>query len=101
MSPVYDIEALVLACAAATYVTRFGGHMILSRFGRIHHRVSAALDAVPVAVMAALVAPSLAIHGPPATLAIVIAGLAALRAPLIASVVVGMVTIVVLRAMLG
>ena len=51
----YDTVLLFLGCALATYVTRFGGHFILSRFGAIHHRVEAALNAVPVAVMAALV----------------------------------------------
>ena len=97
----YDLVPLILACAAATYLTRFGGHVILSRFGSIHHRVSAALDAVPVAVMAALVAPSLITHGLGETLAIVIAGLIALRAQLVFSVAAGMVAVVGLRAVLG
>ena len=96
-----DLTLLILACAAATYVTRFGGHLILSSFGNIHHRVSAALDAVPTAVIAALVAPSLVTHGAAEVLAIVVAGLVALRAPLMFSVALGLVAVVGLRAVLG
>ena len=97
----YETIPLILACAAATYLTRFGGHMILSRFGSIHHRVGAALDAVPTAVMAALVAPSLISHGPAESLAIAIAGLTALRVPLMFSVAAGMVAVVALRMAMG
>ena len=96
-----DLTLLILACAAATYVTRFGGHMILSGFGHIHHRVSAALDAVPTAVMAALVAPSLVTHGPAEVLAIVVSGVIALRAPLMFSVAVSLVVLVAARALLS
>ena len=95
-----DFTLLVLACAAATYGTRFGGHLILSSFGHIHHRVSAALDAVPTAVMAALVAPSLVTHGPIEVAAIVAAGLIALRAPLMFSVAASLIVLVGLRGLL-
>ena len=96
-----DLVLLVLACAAATYVTRFGGHLILSSFGQINHRVSAALDAVPTAVMAALVAPSLVTHGPAEVLAILVSGLVALRAPLMFSVAVSLLVLVALRTVMG
>ncbi len=93
-----DLTLLFIACAAVTYATRCGGHLILSRFGTIHHRVSAALDAVPTAVMAALVAPSLVTHGPAEVLAIIVSGLIALRAPLMFSVAVSTAVLVGLRA---
>ena len=96
-----DIVMLILACAAATYVTRIGGHLILSSFGTIHHRVSAALDAVPTAVMTALVAPALVTHGPAEVIALVCAGLTALRAPLMFSVALGLIALIALRAVLG
>ncbi|NKB51840.1 MAG: AzlD family protein [Rhizobiaceae bacterium] len=95
-----DLTWLFLACAAVTYLTRCGRHVILSRFGTIHHRVSAALDAVPTAVMAALVAPSLVTHGPAEVLAILVSGLIALRAPLMFSVAVSMVVLVGLRTLI-
>ena len=53
-----DIALTVLAGAAMTYLTRCGGHLVLSRFPRIHPRVEAGLNAVPAAVLTTLVAPA-------------------------------------------
>jgi len=55
---------IILAAAVATYLTRAGGHVVLSRFARLHPRVDAALNAVPAAVLASLVAPAAAEGGP-------------------------------------
>ena len=49
---------LILALGVATYGTRIAGHLVLSRFERLNPRVEAALDAVPIAVITALVAPA-------------------------------------------
>ncbi|KFB09707.1 AzlD family protein [Nitratireductor basaltis] len=49
---------IILAGAVMTYLTRAGGHMVLSRFSRIHPRVEAGLNAVPAAVLTTLVAPA-------------------------------------------
>lgn len=49
---------ITLAGAVLTYLTRIGGHLVLSRFERIHPRVEAGLDAVPAAVLTTLVAPA-------------------------------------------
>ena len=46
-----DIYIAILAGAFLTYLTRIGGHLILSRFEHIHPRVEAALNAVPAAVL--------------------------------------------------
>ncbi len=53
----------IMAGAAVTYLTRIGGHLILSRFERIHYRVEAGLNAVPAAVLTTLVAPPAFDHG--------------------------------------
>lgn len=50
---------ITIAGALATYATRIGGHIVLSRFERIPRRVDRALNAVPAAVLTTLVAPSL------------------------------------------
>ena len=50
-----------------TYLTRIGGHLVLSRFEHIHPRVEAGLNAVPAAVLTTLVAPE-AMHGGPVEL---------------------------------
>ena len=70
---------IILAGAVVTYLTRIGGHLVLSRFQRIHPRVEAALDAVPAAVLTALIAPAAAMAGPMEWVALVVAGLMALR----------------------
>ena len=59
---------IIIAGAVLTYLTRAGGHLVLSRFDRIHPRVEAGLNAVPAAVLTTLVAPA-AIEGGPAELA--------------------------------
>lgn len=92
---------IILAGALATYLTRIGGHLVLSRFERIHPRVEAALNAVPAAVLATIVAPYFVFGGTPETLTLIIAGVAALYLPQLAVVAVGWVAIVALRAALG
>ncbi len=92
---------LILACALATYATRTGGHLVLSRFGTTHHRLEAALEAVPTAVLAALVAPSLVSNGPAEAISIVIASIIALRYSLVLSVLSGIVCLIVLRGILN
>ena len=59
------------------------------------------LDAVPTAVMTALVAPALVTHGPAEVVALVCAGLIALRAPLMVSVAIGLIALMGLRVILG
>ncbi|KXF76832.1 branched-chain amino acid transport [Paramesorhizobium deserti] len=48
---------IIFAAAVMTFLTRVGGHLVLSRFERIHYRVEAGLNAVPAAVLTTLVAP--------------------------------------------
>src|SRR5690606_35943562 len=55
---------IILAAAIATYLTRIGGHLVISRFERIHPRVEAGLNAVPAAVLTTLVAPEMLHAGP-------------------------------------
>ena len=95
-----DLVPLILACALATFATRIGGHLILSRFGTINHRLEAALDAVPTAVLAALVAPSLISKGLAETGAVLIAVLIASRFSMIPTVLIGLASVVLLRQVL-
>ena len=92
---------IILAGAVATYATRFGGHVVLSRFHKLHPRVEAGLDALPAAVLTTLVAPA-AFNGSPAELtALLVAGLVSLRGGMMAMFVAGAVTLVAMRALLG
>ncbi len=94
-----DTVLLILLCAAATYLTRTGGHLLLSRFGLLHHRAAAALDAVPVAVLAALVAPSVASDSLSEAAAVGICGLLALRYSMVISVGAGLASVVLFRTL--
>jgi uncharacterized membrane protein len=96
-----EIYIIIIASAVLNYMTRIGGHLVLSRFGALNPRVEAALNAVPAAVLTTLVAPSFFTHSWMETAALIIAGLAALRLPLLGMFAVGWVTIVVLRALAG
>ncbi len=92
---------IILAGALATYLTRIGGHLVLSRFPVIHPRVEAALNAVPPAVLTTIVAPSLVYAGPAETATLVIAAIAALYLPPLGMFAVGWAAILALRAIIG
>ena len=92
-----DIYIAILAGAFLTYLTRIGGHLILSRFETIHPRVEAALNAVPAAVLTTLVAPAALTQGWPETVTLIVAALAALYLPLLGMFALGWVVIVALR----
>lgn len=92
-----DILLIILAGAVLTYLTRFAGHAVLSRFRTIHPRVDAALNAVPAAVLTTLVAPAAA-QGSPAELAALatMAGLS-LRLSLLPAFILAAIVLVVGR----
>ncbi|KQZ14033.1 MULTISPECIES: AzlD family protein [unclassified Mesorhizobium] len=88
---------IILAAAVATYLTRVGGHLVISRFDRIHPRVEAGLNAVPAAVLTTLVAPEMINAGPAEWLAIVIALLVSLRFGLMPMFLVGAAVLIAAR----
>ena len=92
---------IILAGAALTYLTRVGGHLVLSRFNRIHPRVEAGLDAVPAAVLTTLVAPAVLSAGPGELAALVVAGLVALRGGMMSMFLSGAAVLIVLRNVIG
>ena len=70
---------IILAAAVMTHLTRVGGHLVLSRFERVHPRVEAGLNAVPAAVLTTLVAPVAMTAGPVERAALAVAALMSLR----------------------
>lgn len=94
MSPTFWI---IVAGALVTYLTRVGGHIILSRFEHLHPRVETALNAVPAAVLTTLVAPAMLDAGPAEWGALVVAALVALRGSLMAMFFSGVAVLIVLR----
>ncbi|UVC06777.1 AzlD domain-containing protein [Rhizobium sp. TH2] len=71
----------ILAAALATYATRTAGYVLIKSMDTIPPRMEAALNAVPAAVLAALVAPSFVYGGIDVTLTMIVALLIGLRAP--------------------
>jgi uncharacterized membrane protein len=92
---------IIIAGALLTYLTRIGGHLVLSRFNRIHPRVEAGLDAVPAAVLTTLVAPAVLSAGPAELAALLVAGLVALRGGLMTMFLSGAAVLIVLRHVIG
>ena len=89
----------IAAMAAATYATRVAG-LLFARLIPNHGRARAALDALPPAVLVAVIAPA-ASAGPAEIVAAAVTALAASRLPLLAVVAVGVAAVVVLRRLLG
>jgi uncharacterized membrane protein len=92
---------IILAGALLTYLTRIGGHLVLSRFERIHPRVEAGLNAVPAAVLTTLFAPAAFDAGVPELIALVVGGIAALRGGTMLVLIFGGGTLIVARHVLG
>ena len=92
---------IIVAGAVATYLTRIGGHLVLSRFERIHPRVEAGLNAVPAAVLTTLVAPAALSAGPAELAALLVAGLVALRGGMLTMFIAGSATLILLRQVLA
>lgn len=92
---------IILAAAVATYLTRIGGHVVLSRFERIHPRVEAGLNAVPAAVLTTLVAPAALSAGPAEMIALAVAGVVSLRAGMLTMFLVGAAVLIAGRHFIG
>lgn len=71
----------ILVAALATYVTRTAGYVLIRSMSTIPPRMEAALNAVPAAVLTALVAPAFVYGGVDVTLTLILALLIGLRAP--------------------
>lgn len=86
----------ILAMAAVTYATRIAGFLAPQR-PHLSPRWQAAFEAIPAAVLVALVAPTILATGWRETAASLVAILAATRLPLIGVVAIGVAAIVALR----
>ena len=89
----------IIAMAVVTYVTRIAGLFVADRLA-LSGRAKAAFDAIPPAVLVAVVAPTALTTGWAEAIATAITVVAATRLPLLATILVGVVSVVVLRAVL-
>ncbi|MBO3760822.1 AzlD family protein [Ciceribacter sp. L1K22] len=91
------MTAVILLSALATYLTRIGGHLVISRMKTIPPRLEAALNAVPAAVLTTLVAPAFFAGGWDVKVAMTAAFLVGLRFSAIPLLVAGWVTVMIMR----
>jgi uncharacterized membrane protein len=94
-----ETALIILGGALATYASRAGGHLVLSRLKAVPPRLEAALDAVPAAVLTAIVAPSLLTGGPIELLSLAVAGMASLRFAALPSFLAGAAMLMAGRAL--
>ena len=91
----------ILGMALATYATRASG-IYLMRGVTVKCRLKAALDALPPAILMAVIAPTILTTGLAETIAAAITAISAfMRAPLVVTILIGVVSVVLLRMVLG
>ncbi len=88
-----------VAMGLVTYFTRIAGFFLADRL-KLQGRAAAAFDAIPPAVLIAVIAPTALATGPAETIAALIAAAVSTRVPLLATIAIGVVAVVVLRAVI-
>ncbi|HEX2884928.1 AzlD family protein [Vineibacter terrae] len=88
----------IVAMAVVTYLTRVTGFFIGDRLA-LRGRAKAAFDAIPPAVLVAVIAPTALATGWPETVTAAVTIIAAARLPLLATVAVGVLSVVALRSL--
>ena len=88
----------ILAMAVITYLTRIAGIFVAGRLA-LRGRAKAAFDAIPPAVLVAVIAPMALATGWRETLAALLTAIAATRRPLLATIATGVLAVVALRAL--
>jgi branched chain amino acid efflux pump len=88
----------ILAMAGITYLTRIAGIFVAGRLA-LRGRAKAAFDAIPPAVLVAVIAPMALATGWRETVAALVIVIAATRLPLPATIATGALAVVALRAL--
>ncbi|ANM09919.1 MULTISPECIES: AzlD family protein [unclassified Rhizobium] len=91
-----NIMIAILAIAAATVFTRVAG-LLLVRHVEMDERRRTAIESIPPAVLMAVIAPTAFAAGWAETLACAVTAIAARRLPMLASIVIGVATVALLR----
>lgn len=94
-----NVWLIIFLTGVVTYFTRSVGYVVLTRFSRLHPRVEAGLEAVPGAVLIALILPPALENGLLEVSAMIIALIASFRVSSIWILIIGMVMIIGGRAL--
>ena len=89
----------IAGMALVTYATRVGG-WLATRHIALSGRALAAMEAVPAAVLTAVITPMVLVTGPAETIAAAITVVSSLKLPRLVTVALGVVSVVVLRALM-
>ncbi|MBD9387568.1 AzlD family protein [Agrobacterium sp. AGB01] len=92
---------LIIAGAIATYMTRIGGYLLMTRMKSIPPRVEAGLNAVPVAVLTTLVTPTFFDGGYEVKAGMIVALIVGLRFPGLTMLFAGWLLVVTTRHFVG
>ena len=91
----------IIGMALATYATRVSGPYLM-RGVTVKGRLKSALDAMPPAILMAVIAPTILTTGIAETIAAAITATAAfMRLPFIVTILIGVMSVVLLRMVLG
>lgn len=103
MADLFSMETvfLILAAAVATYLTRIGGYVLITRMKTIPPRMEQALNAVPAAVLTTLVAPAFFNGGWDVKIAMLVALVAGMRYPGLLLLGAGWAAAMICRHLLG
>jgi uncharacterized membrane protein len=94
------IYLAILGMGLVTYATRLAGYVLLSG-KQISGRFKTAMEAVPPAILTAVIAPTVFLQGPPEMIGGAITLVAAvLKLPLLATIAIGVASVAVLRTVL-
>ncbi len=86
----------IICMAVVTYITRIAGLFVADRLV-LTGRAKAAFDAIPPAVLVAVIAPTALTTGWAEAIAAAITAVVAFRLPLLATIAVGVASVVLLR----
>ena len=89
-----------LGMMAVTYAGRIGGYWLVRRYP-VGPRLRTGLEAVPLAVLTAIIAPTVLATGPAESLAALATLLLAWRMPVLIAMLGGVAAVVLLRAIIG
>lgn len=92
---------LILAAATATYLTRIGGYVLITRLRTLPPRLEQALNAVPAAVLTTLWAPAFFTNGWDVRLALITAAVVSLRYPGLVMLAAGWISAMASRHVIG
>jgi len=96
-----EMTLLIIAAAIATYLTRIGGYVLITRMKTIPPRMEQALNAVPAAVLTTLVAPAFFTSGWDVKIAMLAALAVGLRYPGLIMLAGGWVAAMACRHLIG